>query len=543
MRTNLIASSLTLFFLLSFGAGAQTPPPAGDPSQTQPWQVQTVPARTAEGGKTVTLTIATRAPLDTPPRQVLLFLSPYPVALVKVDHGSTALTLNVPWVTASAQLNQRGIAVAFVDAPTDARPGGLALRATSEIADDLRVAVQSLKQQFPGVPIHLAGFFIGVGPLIEAADSVKDLGRIVIASGDFRDSRNTDWSGLKSPVLLLHAPSAQCDNAPFIEAEHVAHMNHFALVRVGYAKLDPKPGCGRTSQHIFTNLEAELADTVAQWLGGAEPPASIGYPTPRIAWREQVVNYTVPSMFGSNRLEMTMLLPGGSAPYPVVVFNHGDVEADTTYARFKRRYVDMGVAREFLRLGWAVVFPARPGVGLSEGTYRMGFSADDADATYTAKVHAKGILPVFEALKDHPLLDTRRVVVSGQSAGGYAAMYLASLNLPGVIGAIDFSGGRTDKTLDRNAANTNSMMVRGFAEFGQTTKVPTLWVFAENDSRYTANTIRASHKAFVDAGGKATLSLSPPIEGDGHFIFQKPELWRAVLREYLAPLQGATGAP
>lgn len=539
MRSNIVASALAFFLLLCLGAAAQTPAPPGVPIPAQPWQVQTLSTRTIEGGKTATFALATRSPVANPPKHVLLFLSPYPVALLKVERGSTALALNVPWVTASAQLNERGIAVAFVDAPSDARPGGLALRATSEIAADIRVAVQSLKQQFPGVPIHLAGFGIGVGPLIEAADSVKDLGRIVIASGDFRDSRTTDWRGLKLPVLLLHAPSAQCNLAPFIEAEHVARMNRLALVRVGYAKTDPKPGCGRASQHIFTNLEANLADTVAQWLDGAEPPATIGYPTPRIAWREQLVSYTQPSTFGSNRVEMTLLLPPGSGPFPVVVFNHGDVEPDTAFVRYRRRYVDMGVAREFLQLGWAVVFPSRPGVGLSEGSYRMGFSANDADATYAARVHAKEILPVFEALKEYPQIDSRRVIVSGQSAGGYAAMYLASLNLPGVIGAVDFSGGRTDKTLNRDAAFLNSMMVDGFAEMGKTTIVPTLWIFAENDSRYTANTIRASHKAYVEAGGRATLSLSPPVDGDGHFVLQKPELWRTALRDYFTELKGA----
>jgi hypothetical protein len=80
------------------------------------------------------------------------------------------------------------------------------------------------------------------------------------------------------------------------------------------------------------------------------------------------------------------------------------------------------------------------------------------------------------------------------------------------------------------------MMVNGFAEFGKTTKLPTLWVFAENDSRYTANTIRASYKAFTDAGGKATLLLNPPIDIDGHLIHSRPDLWRKALRDYLSAL-------
>ena len=112
-------------------------------------------------------------------------------------------------------------------------------------------------------------------------------------------------------------------------------------------------------------------------------------------------------------------------------------------------------------------------------------------------------------------------------------MYLASQPIDGLIGAIDYAGGRTNMTAISSASELNKMMVSGFAEFGKTTRVPTLWVFAENDSRYTANTIRASHEAFQAAGGKARLLLSPPIEGDGHHIYHKPAFWRAAAKAYL----------
>ena len=504
------------------------------------WQVETLPTRSLAGGTSATLALATRSPLA--PQHVLLFLSPYPSAMLKVTQGSTALALNVPWINAAAELHARGVAVAFADAPSDANKRGLANRPTSEIAADLRAAVQHLQQQFPAVPVHLAGFSVGAGALLDAASNVPELGRILIASGDFLDHRTTDWSRLKRPVLLIHAPSAQCDAAPFLEADLVARNNHFALLQAGYSQPEAKPSCGAASQHILSRLEPELADSVAHWLAGREPPASIGFATPQTAWREQLVNYSAPATFGSNRLEMTLLRPPGAGPFPVVIYNHGDIEIDTAWIRYQRRFVDYVVGREFLQLGWAVAFPSRPGIGLSEGNYKL-FRNIDADATYKARMHAQNILPVFEYLKTNPDLDAQRILVIGQSAGGYAAMYLASLNLPGVVGAIDFSGGRTDMRGTAASSDLNAMMIRGFAEFGQTTRVPTLWVFAENDSRYTANTIRASYQAYVEAGGQATLSLSPPLEGDGHYIHHKPELWRPALRTYLATLKDPSHAP
>jgi hypothetical protein len=64
-----------------------------------------------------------------------------------------------------------------------------------------------------------------------------------------------------------------------------------------------------------------------------------------------------------------------------------------------------------------------------------------------------------------------------------------------------------------------------------------LLIFAENDSRYTANTIRKATEAFIDSGGKADLFLAPAISGDGHFIYRRPDLWSAPLKRFLDGLQ------
>ena len=179
---------------------------------------------------------------------------------------------------------------------------------------------------------------------------------------------------------------------------------------------------------------------------------------------------------------------------------------------------------------------------MSQGSYPSGFSGGDADATYKARVHAEDILPALAWLKTRNELDAGRVILSGQSAGGYTTMYIAGQNPAGVIGAIDFSGGRTNRTGIRGPTDLNQMMVDGFAEFGKTTQVPTLWVFAENDSRYTATTIRASYDAFQKAGGKGRLLLSPPIDVDGHFVHHKPDVWRVGVKEYLSDIGVAASA-
>lgn len=521
---------------------AQTPTNAPTPN----WAVQTLAGRSVFGEKNATLAIAypTAALSGTsaqPMRHVLVYPQPGAAPQLKVATGSVALALGGPWVRAAEQLQAQGIAVVYVDPPSDAGTRVLASRPTREVRQDLETAANQAKQLFPAAQIHLASFS-SAAPLLDMAGDLDGFGKVVLAGSALGNSRNSDWSALRKPVLMLHAPGAQCDGAPFLEAQMLAKRSRFTFVQVGYERPESKPDCGRDSQHALKGHEAAIAKAVAGWLDGKEIASFIGSADSQVAWREQVMYFPAPGAFGVNQLELTLLLPEGNGPHPVAVFNHGDIEIDSAYARYKRRFVDMTVAREFLGLGWAVAFPARRGVGLSEGTYPLNsFQRGDADTTYKAREHTKDILPALEYLKTVPGIDASRMLVTGQSAGGFAAMHVATLGLPGLVGLVNFSGGRTDMVNNQAPGYLNRGMVNGFAEFGKSTRIASLWVFAENDSRYSPQTIRAAHEAFEAAGGKAVLSLSPPISGDGHFVHHKPELWRAALKGYLTDIGMSNG--
>jgi len=517
-------------------------------ASAQGWMVQTLLTRVLSDGQPARVAIAVpQLPMAAMPpvQHVLVYPQPGSTPQLKVAGGSVNLALGGPWVRGIAHLQAQGVSVMYVDPPSDAGTRNLGSRPSREVAQDLAFAAKQAQQLFPRAQIHLAGYS-SVAPLLDIAGNMEAFGKIVLAASALTNNRDSDWSHLRKPVLMLHAPSAQCDAAPFLEAQALARRNRFTLVQVGYERQEDKEDCGRTSQHVLQGQEAAVAKTVADWFDGKETPSVIGYASPQIAWREEIIAYQGPATFGSNQLEATLLLPEagrfGSGPYPVLVFNHGDVNLDSAAVRNKSRIRDMVVAREFLHLGVAVVMPVRRGAGMSEGNYPRGFSQRDADASYKARIHSEDIFPALAWLKTRPELDASRVILSGQSAGGYSTMYIASQNPAGLIGAIDFSGGRNDIVGGGNAGYLNQMMVNGFAEFGRTTRIPTLWVFAENDSRYAANTIRASHEAFQAAGGKARLLLSPPIEGDGHHIHHKPVFWRAAVKEYLGEIGVVTRA-
>jgi dienelactone hydrolase len=146
-------------------------------------------------------------------------------------------------------------------------------------------------------------------------------------------------------------------------------------------------------------------------------------------------------------------------------------------------------------------------------------------------------LPALDSLRTLPLVDAKNVVMMGQSAGGYSVMHIGTLDVPGLKGIINFSGGRTDATGVSSASDFNKTMVNGFEAFGAAAKYPVLMIFAEQDSRYSVNTIKASHQAFVAAGGAATLVLGPAAGSDGHFVYRKPEVWRDDLKKFLAGLE------
>jgi dienelactone hydrolase len=146
------------------------------------------------------------------------------------------------------------------------------------------------------------------------------------------------------------------------------------------------------------------------------------------------------------------------------------------------------------------------------------------------------VIAALEGLKAQSDLDMTRILLAGQSAGGDTVMYMSTLALEGVKGVINFAGGRANHSTISSATFENRMMISGWESLGKQAIHPALLIFAENDSRYSANTIRKSAQAFIDGGGKAELALFPPITGDGHFIHTRSDLWLPSMTQFLKKL-------
>ena len=64
------------------------------------------------------------------------------------------------------------------------------------------------------------------------------------------------------------------------------------------------------------------------------------------------------------------------------------------------------------------------------------------------------------------------------------------------------------------------LLVAAFRQFGAQSRVPSLWVYAKNDSYFPPELVDRMQSAFLDGGGDVKLVMLDPDERfDGHFIF------------------------
>lgn len=226
------------------------------------------------------------------------------------------------------------------------------------------------------------------------------------------------------------------------------------------------------------------------------------------ALREQVLMVAKKSGVFSLSLETTVFKPPGDGPFPVVVINHGKSLGDT---RFQARYRPIGAARFFLARGYAVVVPMRQGFSKSEGFYVGG----GCNVESNGQVQAEDVKAVLDDVLAQPWADKTRVLVAGQSHGGWTTLAFGTLGYPGVRGLVNFAGGLRQET----CAGWESNLARAGGAYGRATKVPSLWFYGDNDSYFAPHTFRPLFDNYVAAGGTAELVAFGTFGSDAHALF------------------------
>jgi dienelactone hydrolase len=228
-------------------------------------------------------------------------------------------------------------------------------------------------------------------------------------------------------------------------------------------------------------------------------------------------------------LQVTVYSPNGPGPFPLAVMNHGATKISGSNRG--TRYHLTFAAYYFLSRGYAVVLPMMRGFAGSGGAVVM----NGCDLAATGVSNAKDIRAVIVYFRAQRDIDASRIVVAGQSFGGWNTLALGTLNLPGVRGLVNFSGGMRES----DCATTDSSLAGAAAFFGAHTRLPTLWFYGENDTLFPTRTWQAMHNRYTGAGGQAALVDIGRFMDDSHQMLTFPEslpIWTPRVDQFLAEL-------
>lgn len=235
--------------------------------------------------------------------------------------------------------------------------------------------------------------------------------------------------------------------------------------------------------------------------------------------------------------------PPGEGPHPVLVFSHGRAGTDPE-RRALASPVGLGHVRYWLRRGYAVVAPFRPGYGATGGADReysgaryneWGECTSRPEPRRTAEPAAQAVALTVAWVGQQPWARTDRILISGQSVGGLATVAACAANLPGVIGCINFAGGSGGSPASRGRMCEPERTEALMSEWGRSTRVPSIWLYAPNDLYWGEETPRRWHAAFA-AGGSPTrfVGTEPVPAPDGHSLLAVGgKLWSVPLQAWL----------
>ena len=245
------------------------------------------------------------------------------------------------------------------------------------------------------------------------------------------------------------------------------------------------------------------------------------------------------------QLETLTVQPLGKGPFPLAIISHGTPTKGGAEARKKLniRYM-LGVAEDLARRGYKAVIFARRGYASSSGKMSEGYggcsNANQWSFTEAAQEGTRDFAAVIEALAGQPDVDGKNVIVAGHSGGGFAASALAMDAPAGLIGILNFAGGRGGACLD-SAAETG--YAGAFGNFGENAAVPALWLYSTTDKLFRSAWVDKALDAYAGNGAPVRLERFGKLwySSNGHSL-QRPggrELWGPAVSAFLNDI----GAP
>ncbi|GEP54336.1 alpha/beta hydrolase family protein [Reyranella soli] len=251
---------------------------------------------------------------------------------------------------------------------------------------------------------------------------------------------------------------------------------------------------------------------------------------------------SVPVTIAGSELSLDgyVIRPDRPGRFPLVIMVHGtpSVDGEAFFREAARRspVTFNNAAVAFAQRGYAAVAIMRRGFGRSGGTYAEDLPRP-CDFLPGVRTSAEDVLAAITSLRQEPWVDGDHVVLLGHSTGSLAVTAAAAENPAGVVAILNFDGGRHGRSGTGQACKPDSL-VDAVAALGRTARVPTLWLYAENDRVYGPALARQMFDAYSAAGAPAQLRMLPPFGSNGHDLvtLAPADVWFPTVEPFLAGL-------
>ena len=291
----------------------------------------------------------------------------------------------------------------------------------------------------------------------------------------------------------------------------------------------PLPAAQRSARLI-----AVAASLIAQV---ATPGAAFGALVESVT-QVAVSIHTLDGRTVTQSVALAMVREESAAPHPFLIIEHGrPTDAAGRAAMGLQSYP--ANARYFAALGFVVLIPTRIGYGISRGP-DVEYTGECAFKHYDGGIGAamQETRQVAAYAASLPFVDGTRGLIVGESFGGLLAIAAAAGEVPGVVGAVNISGGDGGDSVNHvDQPCRADQLEQMFARFGQRNKVPTLWIYSENDRLWGPKYPRQWYGAYVAQGGNGVFTELGPDKNNGHYIFNRnAPAWHPPFERFLQQL-------